>query len=233
MTNLNFFVKRVKNIINENSNYLKSIELLEKEVQYSFSTYFSIFSYNGVSIYSGKGFKISNNELKNIMIHKENIFNINISEYLNYKFEYIYGGICPFVEKEGGLFILFYNKNTKFNDDEMCILEMLSNSIFLLVKKGMLIENLKTKSDIDALNKAIDSLSYSEYEAVGYILSSFLGDECIIVASSIAKEKNITRSVIVTGLKKLTNANIIKSYSVGNKGTYIKILNMSLREKIR
>ena len=72
---------------------------------------------------------------------------------------------------------------------------------------------------------SIDSLSYSELEAVEHIFKELNDQEGLLVASRIADRAGITRSVIVNALRKLESAGVIESRSLGMKGTYIKILN--------
>ncbi|HHX61097.1 MAG TPA: HTH domain-containing protein [Epulopiscium sp.] len=68
-------------------------------------------------------------------------------------------------------------------------------------------------------------VSYSELQAVKVVVGA-LGarDSGIIVASKLADEFKITRSVIVNGLKLLEAAGVVETRSLGMKGTFIKIL---------
>ncbi|MDY6826999.1 MAG: GTP-sensing pleiotropic transcriptional regulator CodY [Bacillota bacterium] len=82
----------------------------------------------------------------------------------------------------------------------------------------------------DARNKAVvqlavATLSYSELEAVEHIFEELGGTEGLLVASKIADQLGITRSVIVNALRKFESAGVIESRSLGMKGTYIKVLN--------
>lgn len=79
---------------------------------------------------------------------------------------------------------------------------------------------------------AIDTLSYSEMEAIEHIFRELGGKEGLLVASKIADEVGITRSVIVNALRKLESAGVIESRSLGMKGTYIKVLNLKLLERV-
>lgn len=98
-------------------------------------------------------------------------------------------------------------------------------------------EILRAKSDeVEAeareravVEMAIDALSYSELEAVEHIMRE-LGDEKegLLVASKVADQAGITRSVIVNALRKLESAGVIESRSLGMKGTFIRILNDKL-----
>ncbi len=86
------------------------------------------------------------------------------------------------------------------------------------------------KSEEEARQKAMvhvamQTLSYSEAAAIVAILKSLEGDEGVIVASKIADEAGITRSVIVNALRKFESAGVINSKSLGMKGTYIRVLN--------
>lgn len=72
---------------------------------------------------------------------------------------------------------------------------------------------------------AINSLSYSEQEAVEHIFDELQGKEGLLVASRVADRVKITRSVIVNALRKLESAGVIESRSLGMKGTHIKVLN--------
>ncbi len=91
------------------------------------------------------------------------------------------------------------------------------------------------KIEEEARNKAvvqlaIATLSYSELEAVEHIFEELGGDEGLLVASKIADQLGITRSVIVNALRKFESAGVIESRSLGMKGTYIKVLNPYLLE---
>ncbi|MGI5911140.1 MAG: GTP-sensing pleiotropic transcriptional regulator CodY [Syntrophomonadaceae bacterium] len=80
---------------------------------------------------------------------------------------------------------------------------------------------------------AMASLSYSEKEAIYHIIPKLNSREGVLVTSRIADAEGITRSVIVSALKKIESAGIIETRSLGMKGTYIKILNDYLFEEIR
>jgi transcriptional pleiotropic repressor len=90
-------------------------------------------------------------------------------------------------------------------------------------------EALESKRDEarkrEMVKAVTESLSYSEFVAAGYILEELSGDEGLVVASRIADEKGITRSVIVNAIRKLESAGVIESRSLGMKGTYIKVIN--------
>lgn len=82
------------------------------------------------------------------------------------------------------------------------------------------------------VNAAFDSLSYSEIEAIEEIFRALDGQESVIVASRIADELGITRSVIVNALRKFESAGIIESRSLGMKGTFIRVKSPALLQEI-
>lgn len=97
----------------------------------------------------------------------------------------------------------------------------------ILREKHADIENLAR--DKAAINMAINSLSYSEKEAIEHIFDELGASEGLLVASKVADRVGITRSVIVNALRKLESAGVIESRSLGMKGTFIKIKRTFLR----
>ncbi|SJZ63979.1 GTP-sensing pleiotropic transcriptional regulator CodY [Selenihalanaerobacter shriftii] len=83
-----------------------------------------------------------------------------------------------------------------------------------------------------AVHVALETLSYSELEAIEHIFEELDGIEGLLVASKVADRVGITRSVIVNALRKFESAGVIESRSLGMKGTYIKILNERLLEEL-
>jgi len=75
---------------------------------------------------------------------------------------------------------------------------------------------------------AVGTLSYSELEAIHLVFKELGGNEGFLVASKIADRSKITRSVIVSALRKLESAGVVESRSLGMKGTYIKVLNSKI-----
>ena len=79
---------------------------------------------------------------------------------------------------------------------------------------------------------ALATLSYSEKEAIEHIIAELDSKEGLLVASRIADKVGITRSVIVSALRKSESAGVIESRSLGMKGTYIKVLNDYLFDEL-
>ena len=123
-----------------------------------------------------------------------------------------------------GTLILGRLKN-EFHDDDLILGEYGATVVGMeiLREKSEQIEvEARTKA---VVQMAINSLSYSELEAIEHIFEELDGNEGLLVASKIADRVGITRSVIVNALRKLESAGVIESRSLGMKGTYIKVLN--------
>ncbi|MFS0574234.1 GTP-sensing pleiotropic transcriptional regulator CodY [Sporosarcina sp. 179-K 3D1 HS] len=120
----------------------------------------------------------------------------------------------------------------RFTEDDLILAEYGATVV------GMEILREKTEQiEIEARSKAvvqmaINSLSYSEHEAIEHIFNELDGNEGLLVASKIADRVGITRSVIVNALRKLESAGVIESRSLGMKGTYIKVLNSKFLEEL-
>ena len=80
---------------------------------------------------------------------------------------------------------------------------------------------------------ALATLSFSELKAADAIISKLDGMEGLLIASKVADENKITRSVIVNALRKFESAGVIESKSLGMKGTYIKIKNEYLMDEVQ
>lgn len=112
-----------------------------------------------------------------------------------------------------------------FNADDLLLAEYGATVVGMeiLQEKSAQVEK-ETRSKA-VVQMAINSLSYSELEAIDHIFEELDGVEGLLVASKIADRVGITRSVIVNALRKLESAGVIESRSLGMKGTYIKVLN--------
>ncbi|NLI67868.1 MAG: GTP-sensing pleiotropic transcriptional regulator CodY [Bacilli bacterium] len=113
----------------------------------------------------------------------------------------------------------------EFDEDDLVLAEYSATVV------GMEILQAKSEEiEMEARSKAVvqmamNSLSFSELEAIEHIFEELDGKEGLLVASKIADRVGITRSVIVNALRKLESAGVIESRSLGMKGTYIKVLN--------
>src|SRR5690625_5118011 len=112
-----------------------------------------------------------------------------------------------------------------FNSDDLLLAEYGATVVGMEILQEKTAEIEKEARSKAVVQMAINSLSYSELEAIDHIFEELDGKEGLLVASKIADRVGITRSVIVNALRKLESAGVIESRSLGMKGTYIKVLN--------
>lgn len=133
-------------------------------------------------------------------------------------------------ERQGTLLLIKYEN--EFNHQDLILGEYGATVIgmeILRSKAERIEEEARRKA---AVQIAIETLSYSELEAIEHIFAELDGKEGLLVASKIADRVGITRSVIVNALRKFESAGVIESKSLGMKGTYIRILNENLLEEL-
>ncbi|MCD6435394.1 MAG: GTP-sensing pleiotropic transcriptional regulator CodY [Clostridiales bacterium] len=128
--------------------------------------------------------------------------------------------------------LLLARDESEFDDDDLVLTEYSATVV------GMeIIRSDRLKIEENARNKAvvqiaIETLSYSELEAMVHIFKELNGEDGLLVASKVADRVGITRSVIVNALRKFESAGVIDSRSLGMKGTRIRILNEYLIEEL-
>lgn len=140
-------------------------------------------------------------------------------------------GIFPIVgsgRRVGTLLIL----GGDFNEDELVLAEYVATASGMVISYAIDEEEEDEAEEKRMARSAIKSLSYSEILAMQHIFDELQGDEGLLVASRIADQAGITRSVIVNALRKLASANVIESRSLGMKGTYLRILNREIRNEL-
>ena len=114
--------------------------------------------------------------------------------------------------------------DSDFKDDDLVLAEYASTVVGIEILHEKQDKEKNSARDKDMVNMALNSLSFSEKEAIEHIFRELDGTEGLLIASKIADRVGITRSVIVNALRKLESAGIIESKSLGMKGTYIKVL---------
>ncbi|MGE5415965.1 MAG: GTP-sensing pleiotropic transcriptional regulator CodY [Acidobacteriota bacterium] len=128
--------------------------------------------------------------------------------------------------------LLLTKKEGSFADEDIVLAELgamvVSNEV-MRMRTERVEEEARKRA---AVQVAVATLSYSEREAIEHIIAELKGREGLLVASRIADKVGITRSVIVSALRKFESAGVIESRSLGMKGTYIKILNDNLFEEL-
>ena len=128
--------------------------------------------------------------------------------------------------------IIYARERGSFEQPEVILAEYGANVAAMQIQRSQ-----DQKLELEARKKtvvqlALEVLSYSELEAVKYIFTEISGNEGFLVASKLAEEYRLTRSVIVNALRKLESAGVIDARSLGMKGTYIKVLNDCLYQEL-
>lgn len=129
--------------------------------------------------------------------------------------------------------LLLARFDTPFEDDDLALSEFGATTLAMEILRSKADELEAEARERDVVEKAVDALSYSELEAIEHIMRE-LGEEKegLLVASKVADQAGITRSVIVNALRKLESAGVIESRSLGMKGTFIRVLNDKLLDQI-
>lgn len=129
--------------------------------------------------------------------------------------------------------LILARDNRPFTDEDVVLAEygsiVVANEV-MRMRSERLEEEARRKA---AVQIAMATLSYSEREAIEHIMAELDGTEGLLVASRIADKVGITRSVIVSALRKFESAGVIESRSLGMKGTYIKVLNDYVFEELK
>ena len=130
----------------------------------------------------------------------------------------------------GTLFV--YKKDVRFDIGDIILCEYGATVVGLEMMRAEKEEAETRKRQIQVVKAAINSLSFSELEAIICIFDELGGPEGILIASKVADNVGITRSVIVNALRKFESAGVIESRSSGMKGTYIKVINDYIFEEL-
>lgn len=128
--------------------------------------------------------------------------------------------------------LLLIREAVPFSGDELALAEVAAMGAGLVISAALSEEEEGEAKERQVARTAVRSLSYSEVVAVQRLLDELKGEEGLLVASRIADEAGITRSVVVNALRKLASANVIESRSLGMKGTYLRVLNKKLRGEL-
>ena len=128
--------------------------------------------------------------------------------------------------------VFMYRVKDAYTIDDIILSEYGTTVVGLEMMRSVNEESAEEHRKIQIVKSAINTLSYSELEAILHIFDELDGNEGILVASKIADRVGITRSVIVNALRKFESAGVIESRSSGMKGTYIKVVNQMVFEEL-
>ena len=145
-----------------------------------------------------------------------------------------YHAIIPIVcggERLGTLLMARY-KNS-YDDEEIALCEYGATVVGLEIRRNIQLEHAKERNLRLSVDMALDTLSYSEKDALEKILGQLAESEGLIVTSKVASQHGLTNSVVVNALRKLESARLIETKSLGMKGTYIKVVNPYLKDQLK
>lgn len=141
--------------------------------------------------------------------------------------------ICPIMiagERLGTIFI--YRNSQKYGIDDIILSEYGATVVGLEIIRSDSEAVVEEERSLQTVKSALSTLSSSELAAAVHIFDELGSNEGVLVASKVADEAGITRSVIVNALRKFESAGVIEAHSGGMKGTYIKINNPHLADEL-
>lgn len=169
-------------------------------------------------------------ETKSNLIGKEIEKMLGVDYGMKDKYHMIVPSSCG-GQRLGTLLLARYDE--PFSDEEIALAEYGATVIGLEIQRNLQFEHAKELNMKMACEMALQTLSYSEKDALVKIMDAFDGNETTLVASKVAQKYKLTNSVIVSALKKLESAGLMDTRSLGMKGTHIKITNPFLRNIIK
>ena len=172
-----------------------------------------------------------NERLLGVLSTKENVnlLTLGFSGGSERKFKALIAPVDIAGERLGTLFI--YKCVADIDDIILC--EYGATVVGLEMMSSVNNENAEDERKKKIVKSAIKTLSASELQAVKAVFAHMDGMDGILVASRIADDTGITRSVIVNALKKFDSAGVISTKSSGMKGTKIKVLNEVVYDELK
>lgn len=163
-------------------------------------------------------------------LHGEECYELLGQDYsMTNKYHCIIPSFCG-GERMGTLVVARHGKS--FDEVDIALCEYGATVVGIEIKRNINLAMEEEKRLINAVDKALDKLSFSEKDALEKIFAEIKGEDGLIVVSKIAGKYSITNSVIVNAIRKLESAGVLSSQSLGMKGTRIKITNRYLKTKV-
>ena len=174
-----------------------------------------------------------NERLLGVLSTKENVnlLTLGFSGGSERKFKALIAPVDIAGERLGTLFM--YKSDSSYEIDDIILCEYGATVVGLEMMSSVNNENAEDERKKKIVKSAIKTLSASELQAVKAVFAHMDGMDGILVASRIADDTGITRSVIVNALKKFDSAGVISTKSSGMKGTKIKVLNEVVYDELK
>jgi transcriptional pleiotropic repressor len=178
-------------------------------------------------------FLLKSDELRDNLRQKKN--NCVFTEETNCLYADKVATIIPVIgsgRRLGTLLLARFN-NKEFMADDLILAEKGATVLGMEILREETDKLEEEARDKAIVKLAMHTLSYSEMESVEQVFKEISDDGGLLVASKIADNLGITRSVIVNALRKLESAGVIESRSLGMKGTHIRVLNPHLSSYLK
>lgn len=177
--------------------------------------------------------KMFNERLLGVLSTKENVnlLTLGFTSGNERKYKALIAPVDIAGERLGTLFM--YKCINDYDIDDIILCEYGATVVGLEMMSSVCNENAEDERKKKIVKSAISTLSASELQAIKAVFDALDGTEGILVASRIADNTGITRSVIVNALKKFDSAGVISTKSSGMKGTKIKVLNETVFDAIK
>lgn len=129
--------------------------------------------------------------------------------------------------------LLFMYKDGEYSDSDIDQATVYASAAAMVNKQNAFKQSESEKQLLRIAHDVLDSLSFTEIDVISEVLDCLQNGEGLVVASKIADRNGYARSVTVNALRKLESAGVIKTRSLGVKGTYIYVLNRKLCTEIK
>ncbi len=152
---------------------------------------------------------------------------------LRYKTEDEHNIVIPIFYNGEVLGKQIFHRHEAFEDEDKYDLEQLK----IMLSAIYVISHMAERTPTDEIRRkqarhTLEKLTPSEYDAL-VIIAQELKNGGLIIASAIAKAKNISKTVICAALKKCEIGGCIETRSLGAKGTFVRVLNEYIIEEIQ
>ena len=129
--------------------------------------------------------------------------------------------------------LLVMYKDGEYSDSDIDQATVYASAAAIVNKQNAFKQNEAEQQELKIAHDVLDSLSFTEIDVISEVLDCLQNDEGLVIASKIADKNGYARSVTVNALRKLESAGVIKTRSLGVKGTYIYVLNKKLCMEIK
>ncbi|HBE80302.1 MAG TPA: hypothetical protein DDW65_21350 [Firmicutes bacterium] len=133
-----------------------------------------------------------------------------------------------------GHLVLVKAREQQFSEQDLILAEILALIITGngLEEKADRVTEHRTRQPVN-FETALGSLTFSEIKTVHGIVVELNGMSGVLVIGKFATKIGVSRLVIMNAIRKLENAEVLYSRSIGTKGTYIEIKNPDILKRVK